>query len=280
MNRPQQFTKVDLRPRKHHGYAVLLFIFGTLFPPLAVAARFGFNGDFWLNLLLTVCGYIPGHGHNFYIQNIRNNKNHRRTPKWAIRYGLVDDSEIRRKAKRSQWASRYNERLPNSTLEGQEFEEGQIPDANTQSGSGPAGSQQNNLWTEGDEGYYRDNGSGSLRSGDSGSGGRWHYPANFEDADVPETPKKKKKDRWARAEDARRGVDDDGGSRRRRKKKSSKKKPDSDFVEDRAPSMDDNREGPEDAVGGLYGSRSNTQSAADTAPPRTADRQDEFSHQF
>lgn len=27
---------------------------------LAVAARFGFGSDFWLNLLLTICGYIPG----------------------------------------------------------------------------------------------------------------------------------------------------------------------------------------------------------------------------
>ena len=31
---PQQFTKVDLTPKRHHGYAVLLFIMGTLFPPL------------------------------------------------------------------------------------------------------------------------------------------------------------------------------------------------------------------------------------------------------
>lgn len=71
--------KVDLTPRRHHGYAVVLFIFGTLFPPLgeydfqwvlepietesiivAVAARFGVGSDFWLNLLLTICGYIPG----------------------------------------------------------------------------------------------------------------------------------------------------------------------------------------------------------------------------
>lgn len=65
-------------------YAVILFIMGTLFPPLgmylcnlvvndaivewsadhhlnaAVAARFGIGKDFWLNLLLTICGYIPG----------------------------------------------------------------------------------------------------------------------------------------------------------------------------------------------------------------------------
>ena len=27
---------------------------------LAVAARFGIGKDFWLNLLLTICGYIPG----------------------------------------------------------------------------------------------------------------------------------------------------------------------------------------------------------------------------
>lgn len=26
----------------------------------AVAARFGIGKDFWLNLLLTICGYIPG----------------------------------------------------------------------------------------------------------------------------------------------------------------------------------------------------------------------------
>jgi len=26
--------KADLKPRKYHGYAVLLFIMGTLFPPL------------------------------------------------------------------------------------------------------------------------------------------------------------------------------------------------------------------------------------------------------
>lgn len=76
---PQNFTKVDLTPKRYHGYAVLLFIFGTLFPPLgtsiltlprdcraelappaAVAARFGIGGDFWLNLILTICGYIPG----------------------------------------------------------------------------------------------------------------------------------------------------------------------------------------------------------------------------
>src|ERR1700744_2887714 len=86
MARPSGQNK--LKPKRHHGYSVVLFILGTLFPPLgpsfplafisalevdsffptAVAARFGIGSDFWLNLLLTICGYFPGHGHNFYIQ--------------------------------------------------------------------------------------------------------------------------------------------------------------------------------------------------------------------
>jgi uncharacterized membrane protein YqaE (UPF0057 family) len=67
-----------IKPKRHHGFGVVLFILGTLFPPLglssqlifplpllisrpsAVAARFGIGGDFWLNLLLTLAGYIPG----------------------------------------------------------------------------------------------------------------------------------------------------------------------------------------------------------------------------
>jgi uncharacterized membrane protein YqaE (UPF0057 family) len=71
--------KLDLTPRRYHGYNVLLFILGTLFPPLgrstsipsttvihltlsttAVAARFGIGKDFWINLFLTICGYFPG----------------------------------------------------------------------------------------------------------------------------------------------------------------------------------------------------------------------------
>ena len=41
------------------------------------------------------------------------------------KYGLVDTSEIKRKERRSQWASRYAERLPHSALEDQPYEEGQ-----------------------------------------------------------------------------------------------------------------------------------------------------------
>jgi hypothetical protein len=34
LNRPNTFTKINLKPRRYHFYNVVLFIFGTLFPPL------------------------------------------------------------------------------------------------------------------------------------------------------------------------------------------------------------------------------------------------------
>jgi hypothetical protein len=189
------------------------------------------------------------------MQNIRNNKNNRRTPKWARRYGLVDDSEIRRKERKSQWAGRYNDRLPNSVLENQAYEEGQIPDRpgasreTTSNGNGEPG-----LWNERqDEQFYgqRQRESGSVGSGSANgaaSGGRWRYPANFEEADaevagmeIEDNHKrkkggilggKKKKDRWDLSEDARRGVQvpdgefvgDYSGSGKKKKKKEPKVK--------------------------------------------------------
>jgi len=225
MERPQTFTKVDLAPKKWHAYTVLLFIAGTLFPPLAVAARFGIGGDFWLNLLLTICGYIPGHVHNFYIQNIRNNKNHKRTPKWAQRYGLVDTTALERRKKRTQWANRYNDRLPQSTLHNQPYAEGQEGgssiDLSTEGNARANRANGDGLWRAEDEQYYGQNGD----SASTGSGGRWHYPANFEDTLIETAPKKKKKekkDRWARTEDAYSVSEGDPAPRKRKKSKRSK----------------------------------------------------------
>ncbi|KAI9057876.1 hypothetical protein FKP32DRAFT_1582749 [Trametes sanguinea] len=251
---------VDLTPKRHHGYAVLLFIFGTLFPPLAVAARFGIGSDFWLNVILTICGYIPGHVHNFYIQNIRNNKNHRRTPKWIQKYGLVDTSEIKRKERRSQWANRYNERLPRSTLEDRPYEEGQEGGSSIDLPSEEAGARPRNntngssgYWDPREERYYGQNGDAS--SVNTAGSGRWHYPANFEDA-VPESSRKKskkkkeKKDRWARTEDAYSVAE--SSTRRRKSKKKSKVAVDDDTYSRRSEST---TEFPEDPEGGLYGDR-------------------------
>ncbi|EJD06060.1 uncharacterized protein FOMMEDRAFT_104518 [Fomitiporia mediterranea MF3/22] len=271
--------KIDLTPRRHHGYAVFLFILGTLLPPLAVAARFGIGKDFWLNLLLTICGYIPGHGHNFYIQNIRNNKNHRRTPKWAQRYGLVDTTKIESNKKRSQWASRYNDRLPHSALEGQEYAEGEIPDANGRPDSilepdARARRDNQQLWTEQDERYY------GQRNSVQGSG-RWHYPANFEDtlpADggmyggVTKKKKKGKKDRWARTEDAYAAP-----PKKRKSKKTKGRSTVGGAEHDGVGASEYDRRSsttsiedtgfPEDPEGGLYGERNRRNDALPDVPP-------------
>ncbi|KAI0372876.1 hypothetical protein BV20DRAFT_1042231 [Pilatotrama ljubarskyi] len=251
---------IDLTPRRHHGYAVLLFIFGTLFPPLAVAARFGIGTDFWLNVFLTICGYIPGHVHNFYIQNIRNNKTHRRTPKWIQKYGLVDTAEIKRKERRSQWANRYNERLPRSDYEGRPYEEGQeggssIDLASEEQGTGSRTNGDGGYWNPREERYYGQNGdSNSVLTAGSG---RWHYPANFEDA-VPAPSRKKskkkkeKKDRWARTEDAYSLQEGDSSTRRRKSKRKSKAVADEDTYSRRS---DSTTGFPEDPEGGLYGDR-------------------------
>ncbi|KAI0320098.1 hypothetical protein OF83DRAFT_663484 [Amylostereum chailletii] len=265
---------ISLKPKRHHGYAVLLFILGTLFPPLAVAARFGIGSDFWLNLFLTICGYIPGHVHNFYIQNIRNNKNNRRTPKWAQRYGLVDTTTIKRHQKRSQWAQRYNERNPQSTLENQPYEAGQgaasSVSVSTESANvRRAPSNGGELWSPDDERYYNNNDSGSVQSSS-----RWHYPANFEDTIAPSgTLKKKKKDRWARTEDAY-SINEDSQRKRRKKKRSSRQAPDDDTYSRRTASTTDIPENPE---GTTYGRAQNGDNAA------TNGRTDEtqiFNHEF
>ncbi|KAI0664608.1 hypothetical protein C8Q70DRAFT_3012 [Cubamyces menziesii] len=279
---------VDLTPRKHHGYAVLLFIFGTLFPPLAVAARFGIGSDFWINVVLTICGYIPGHVHNFYIQNIRNNKNHRRTPKWIQKYGLVDTSEIKRKERRSQWANRYNERLPRSDLEDRPYEEGQeggssidLPSEEQGTRGRTNGGDSGGYWNPRDERYYGQNGDSSsvLTNGS----GRWRYPANFEDA-VPAPSRKKskkkkeKKDRWARTEDAY-SMQDEGSTRRRKSKKKSKVAADEDTYSRRS---DSTTEFPEDPEGGLYGDR-RPAAAAGEEPARDVARttdEDIFNHEL
>jgi uncharacterized membrane protein YqaE (UPF0057 family) len=40
----------------------------VLIPPLGVAMRYGLSGKFWINLLLTILGYIPGLIHGIYVQ--------------------------------------------------------------------------------------------------------------------------------------------------------------------------------------------------------------------
>lgn len=277
--RAERWDKIDLKPKRWWGYTVFLFILGTLLPPLAVAARFGIGRDFFINVFLTLCGYIPGHVHNFYIQNIRNNKSDRRTPKWAQKYGLIDMTALERRRKRAQWANRYNERAPRSAWEGAQYAEGQEPggssvDLSNENNANNASSGANDgLWRQEDERYY---GADESRK----SQGRWHYPANFEDVILDrDSPRKKKskRDRWARTEDAY--VREAEASERRKRKKSKKNKSTVGESDTYSRASGSTTEFPEDAEGGLYGDRANTNGSRPTVQDRTRD--DELlSHQF
>lgn len=100
--------------------------------------RFGFGRDFFINILCTICGYFPGHFHNFYCQTIRNNRGAARTPKWAVKYGLVKVEDKR--GGKHQWAGRYDERLPDSSRRGygDDDEDSSIPGSTSNwDGRGP-----------------------------------------------------------------------------------------------------------------------------------------------
>lgn len=42
-------------------------LFAILLPPLGVFLEVGFKGHFWLNILLTLLGFIPGIIHALYV---------------------------------------------------------------------------------------------------------------------------------------------------------------------------------------------------------------------
>ena len=46
---------------------VVRIILSILVPPLGVFLQVGLGGQFWLNVLLTILGYIPGVIHAIYI---------------------------------------------------------------------------------------------------------------------------------------------------------------------------------------------------------------------
>ena len=49
---------INQRPRDDHDW--LRILLAILLPPLGVFLQVGFGGHFWLNLLLTLLGYVPG----------------------------------------------------------------------------------------------------------------------------------------------------------------------------------------------------------------------------
>ena len=46
---------------------LIRLIFAIILPPVGVFLQVGFGGAFWLNILLTLLGYIPGIVHAVYI---------------------------------------------------------------------------------------------------------------------------------------------------------------------------------------------------------------------
>lgn len=46
---------------------ILLIILAIIFPPLGVALKTGLSGTFWLNVVLTILGFVPGVIHAIYV---------------------------------------------------------------------------------------------------------------------------------------------------------------------------------------------------------------------
>lgn len=46
---------------------LIRIIIAILLPPLGVFLHVGFGGHFWLNILLTILGYIPGIVHAIWV---------------------------------------------------------------------------------------------------------------------------------------------------------------------------------------------------------------------
>lgn len=184
---------------------------------------------------------------------------------------------LNRRRKRAQWANRYNERAPRSTWEGAEYAEGQEPGdssidiSNENSTNNPRPGANDDLWRQEDEQFYAPNENRKSQ-------GRWHYPANFDDAilDTDSPRKKSKKDRWARTEDA---YVREAEASERRKRKKKKKRPTAGESDTHSKASGSTTEFPEHAEGGLYGDRANTNESQSGAQDRTRD-EDLFDHQF
>ena len=46
---------------------IIRIIFAIILPPLGVFLQVGIGPQFWINILLTICGYLPGIIHAVWI---------------------------------------------------------------------------------------------------------------------------------------------------------------------------------------------------------------------
>lgn len=203
----------------------------------------------------------------------------------------MNTAEIKRKERRSQWAGRYSERLPHSALEDQPLEDGQegrgsSVDVSLENGNGePARTNGANggLWNPNDEHFYGERDRSREQVTADGSSGRWHYPANFEDAVSEQNSRKKsskkkkdKKDRWARTEDAY-SMGESTATPKRKKSKKRRSTVDSDAYSRHSDSTA-GQDFPEDPEGGLYGDTRRVPEQEEVI--RRTNESDLFTHQF
>ncbi|AFY58491.1 uncharacterized Blt101-like protein [Rivularia sp. PCC 7116] len=49
------------------GFDLVRFLCALLLPPVGVFLQVGFGFHFWLNIVLTLCGFVPGIAHAFWV---------------------------------------------------------------------------------------------------------------------------------------------------------------------------------------------------------------------
>ena len=59
------------------GMDLLRMVLAIVFPPLGVYMQVGASGQFWLNIVLTILGYVPGIIHAIWIISTRSTVNNR-----------------------------------------------------------------------------------------------------------------------------------------------------------------------------------------------------------
>jgi uncharacterized membrane protein YqaE (UPF0057 family) len=63
----RQRAALHLRLPEPRVMDLIRIIFAIILPPVGVFLQVGFGGHFWLNILLTLLGYIPGIVHAIWI---------------------------------------------------------------------------------------------------------------------------------------------------------------------------------------------------------------------
>ena len=61
------FNQVMFRVSSLSGYGIVLVVLAVFFPPLSVFLKVGFTIHFWINVILTLLGVVPGQLHALWV---------------------------------------------------------------------------------------------------------------------------------------------------------------------------------------------------------------------